>query len=1327
MTSSDDGIGSQLLARGITLPAPTAPDTYLHVAAREGNVPAIAFLTDVLKLFIDKRGVKNATSLHVATQAGQIEAMRALLERGALVDPVDDLPWTPLMYAARNGPEEALSVLLEYRADMTYRDDMGFHPLYVAAMVGFVEGVDILITAGAPVNQTSNAGVTPFATAILDASSRTPELVVLFQKAEAQIRLNPTDGSLWHVAAKLGKNDLAEWLATQNFPCNERDALNRMPIHWAAMNGHFALLDKILSTQQAELNALDSEGFSPLHLAAMGNHYQIVATLLSAGADAEKTDHEMRLPAQLATEESVIGLFSAFTSLGGYIPVALKQQEATLSMFNEWLSNLPDSILERSLAKIAVYFFNHEKTEFALSTFSRVSILPENEMMDSVIEQVPADITNEIFENIPESQWNKKHKGMSLVHLAAKYGKARVLEALFNLACFSEKTSWDYHSSEIHSPMCLAVYAGDLASVNLLIEKEAEYASVEPPQCLSPAQMALVGNHPDIVNRFFELGVVTSCRDLLVEGSCPVYFAAKKGYVQMLRVLAKHHVPTTEIDEKTGKLPLHAAVLSNHVDAASFLLELEPSATQTLYYQETILLPASEDMAEKIILKAKGDIASVAHQDVSVQQSGNFSMRALPVTYFLTMYGYEEMLMLLLGKDTDRFLNPEDIPELIKIAIEKKQYSVVDFWVEQTEQHNKLYALAKAGYLLFVLLDAPDSDTLTSKSAQLLQRLLRPYWHSETQTTADRNNVNNRLLYLQKVVQGERLDIDSINGEGETPLYCAVKQRKFNLARLFVLGGANVEVTIHDGTSPILLAQSQQYLDLLAQMQRSQAQYARERKQLFKAVLEGLENLSQTPPSEITFTARSMTDGHCQKLAVALGNNSSVVKIDLRQNRITKTGVTYLAKGLRNHAACKILDLRENLLGTLAVRRFLLILGGGNKVIEQILLDSKKVPPAKEEVLDELNRLLENNQRAGGTLDLEANQSQQPVFSRWKSELLFMAEKAEGRWNLLRRSAFFLEIIDKVTDVLFMNQLYQKEENTLFMAGLVLLACSYFIGWWGIYNAIGRPSSTNWGKWLGFSLFASPELMLVLQRSDHVHKNFGFIKTMNFIVEDLGQFIISLVYIFTVGSDAISLLKLVSAFIISSILYIKLVYYDIVWEWSDFLEMFLGALRGFISYFLFPLFLVFIENVNKVIGIFFILHLVEGGKRDMLIAYAFFFSLGHALSALLVWPGYQDQQVALFYREGAGILNPLAMLATAPSLLLIGRQKEMSEKEKAYFLLKIFCAFTMEVLPSIVITSILINAGGAPLITKLKLADTLLHVLYLFLFDSLGWTMDGID
>ena len=106
---------------------------------------------------IDKRGTP---PLVWACLAGGFEIVKALLEKGADVNIVDD--FTPLHYASRMGSLPIVEALLDKGANVNATEKRyGRTPLHLASLEGHIEVVNALLGRGANVQATDGEGMTP--------------------------------------------------------------------------------------------------------------------------------------------------------------------------------------------------------------------------------------------------------------------------------------------------------------------------------------------------------------------------------------------------------------------------------------------------------------------------------------------------------------------------------------------------------------------------------------------------------------------------------------------------------------------------------------------------------------------------------------------------------------------------------------------------------------------------------------------------------------------------------------------------------------------------------------------------------------------------------------------------------------------------------------------------------------------------------------------------------------------------------------------------------------------------------------------------------------
>ena len=153
----------------------TGPETPLHIACRDGNLPLCKLLIerghplDVLNgvgraplhaalresfielctLLIDCRSDlqdgSNQAPLHYAVLTNSVEVCTLLIEKGCCLDVQNDVGDTPLHYAVLTNSVELCTLLIEKGCCLDVQNDVGDTPLYYAIYVASVDVGQVLI------------------------------------------------------------------------------------------------------------------------------------------------------------------------------------------------------------------------------------------------------------------------------------------------------------------------------------------------------------------------------------------------------------------------------------------------------------------------------------------------------------------------------------------------------------------------------------------------------------------------------------------------------------------------------------------------------------------------------------------------------------------------------------------------------------------------------------------------------------------------------------------------------------------------------------------------------------------------------------------------------------------------------------------------------------------------------------------------------------------------------------------------------------------------------------------------------------------------------
>lgn len=213
----------------IDAPASAGDATALHWAAKEGRDQVVALLiergadlkatrrdgknalciagesgrTEVAKQLLDAAKAKNidivnsvdrlgGTPLMWTAALGKPETVQLLLANGATVNVADKNGLTPLLWAAGIGDPKSVKLLIEAKADLKAADNLtGDTAIMRAARNGKVESMQELIAAGADLAATNRQGMTAWL--IASANGKVEKLKVL-QAAKADVSVKDARG-----------------------------------------------------------------------------------------------------------------------------------------------------------------------------------------------------------------------------------------------------------------------------------------------------------------------------------------------------------------------------------------------------------------------------------------------------------------------------------------------------------------------------------------------------------------------------------------------------------------------------------------------------------------------------------------------------------------------------------------------------------------------------------------------------------------------------------------------------------------------------------------------------------------------------------------------------------------------------------------------------------------------------------------------------------------------------------------------------------------------------------------------------------------------------
>lgn len=281
---------SGMILAAVVRAAPPDRDLALLDAASRGDIGGmVAALAEGASLTARTDDRNGNTALHLAARHGHAPAVAFLLDRNAPVDGRSKDGWTPLMQASFAGHGTIIQQLIKAGADIEAREPRhGNSPLIIAAGIPRnLDAVTELLASGASVDARAKDGRTP----LLAAARRglTPVIdLLLSEKPDVEARAADGNTALILIAYT-GRTRALRALLRAGADPNKRAADGVSALTRAALSGDRAAVAALLAAK-ADPNGLGREGRPALHQAAKGGHVEILRGLLDAGANPNLTD-----------------------------------------------------------------------------------------------------------------------------------------------------------------------------------------------------------------------------------------------------------------------------------------------------------------------------------------------------------------------------------------------------------------------------------------------------------------------------------------------------------------------------------------------------------------------------------------------------------------------------------------------------------------------------------------------------------------------------------------------------------------------------------------------------------------------------------------------------------------------------------------------------------------------------------------------------------------------------------------------------------------------------------------------------------------------------
>ncbi|KAG6436184.1 hypothetical protein SASPL_101069 [Salvia splendens] len=247
-------------------------------------------------------GKREDTALHSAARAGQIVAIRSIIdgtegeeELSALLSKQNSAGETPLFVAAEYGYLEVVREIISHYslADAGIKAKNGFDALHIAAKQGDLGVVKVLMESHPELSMmVDSSNTTALHTAATQGHMEIVEYLLGWERNLATIAKRNGKTAL-HSAARNGHLGVVDvllekepWITTRT------DNKGQTALHMAVKGHNTHVVEKLITVDPSTINMLDTKGNTALHIATRKGRAQQLSADCENAARPERNRHE---------------------------------------------------------------------------------------------------------------------------------------------------------------------------------------------------------------------------------------------------------------------------------------------------------------------------------------------------------------------------------------------------------------------------------------------------------------------------------------------------------------------------------------------------------------------------------------------------------------------------------------------------------------------------------------------------------------------------------------------------------------------------------------------------------------------------------------------------------------------------------------------------------------------------------------------------------------------------------------------------------------------------------------------------------------------------
>ncbi len=390
----------------------------------------------------------------------------------------------------------------------------------------------------------------------------------------------------------------------------------------------------------------------------------------------------------------------------------------------------------------------------------------------------------------------------------------------------------------------------------------------------------------------------------------------------------------------------------------------------------------------------------------------------------------------------------------------------------------------------------------------------------------------------------EKTDPDLCRPEGYPPLLGAAARGHFNLALWLVTGGADPFARNSKAQTALALAMAQGKRVAAYHLMTtgSKADYWLLSVELHLVAIQWQLDSYTT----VDLSGRCLSDVELQRLVDALDMNHKITAVNLAYNNITSLGLRYWAEKLAQHPTIVTLDVSFNAVGEKGV-----------VALKQALSDQ----PTLQAVVLTGNELLAPSQRDWEAFQVPPlgcfDKIQATLYRVAVSPYALLGKCCKGlpeldervmvkatlwlkRHQVTTHIGFFFGVLGKILDTLLILELDENHQSDLALVSVIFLVlATCIVGGLGLHlmYKVSLPRPLGVAGWIQYILHSigwmctlpilSDDLVRLEIKANYVDTQLALLRVANFLLEDLPQFSVSLIYLLRQGMNEVVVIRLV--------------------------------------------------------------------------------------------------------------------------------------------------------------------------------------------------------